>query len=211
VRDVQTGARQRSVPLWPGSGNAMVAYEGLLFSHDEPDNAGSVRPRVTDLSGDMGSARARDLPGRLVTLAGCGTMQIRLCVLTRTGDRTTVTAIDSGTREQAWQVTGGYDGTHLSSARGLTLLGAGGPFDGTTVFDTEGRSPVGGGETVSWLDPDNLLVQTAGNQVSRFTVSAGALTPLGALPDGLTGPCVSYGVRLACLGADTLRVMDVTG
>nr|WP_296069839.1 PQQ-binding-like beta-propeller repeat protein [uncultured Actinoplanes sp.] len=209
VRDVRTGRLERSVPVWPGSGAAMVAYDGFLFSHDEADDSsGPVQLRATDLYGQLGTDRAAPIPGRLVTMNACGRQ--RVCVITQAGSRTTVTAVDARTRQRAWQSSAVPGADHLTSARGRTIVGNG-IFTPSAVFDTDGRPLLGTGEAVSWLDPDTLAVRARTGKLVRYVASTGVRTTLGTLPMGMQDPCVSSGARLACLGPDSLEILNVGG
>ena len=210
VRDAATGAVTRNTSVPVGSGDTMAAYRGWLFSHDEADdNGGPYHLRATDLTGNTGSAVIAAVPGRFITLAGCGPN--RVCVITvrkPDGAGTVLTALDAAQRRLLWETASKYGGDQISTARGYTMLHA--PDGGYELFDAKGTRIFTADLSTGWLDAGTLLIYAPDGtgRWARWSIADRKLRPIGPPPEQ-TGNCASTTNLVICPTPNGLTIWRV--
>ena len=210
LRYAWNGDVTRFTSLPPGTGDTMAAYGGWLFSHDEADDSGGpYRIRATGLAGDGGSTIVGTVPGRFVTLAGCGPN--RVCVITvpkAGGGGTVITAFDVAKHRQLWQEASKYGGDQIATARGYTMLSA--ADGGYELFDAKGARIFSADLSTGWLDAGTLLIYAPDGtgRWSRWSIADRKITPLGK-PPGEHFFCASTSSLVACPTPNGLTIWRV--
>lgn len=200
--------KRTSIPA--GSGDTMVAYDTILFSHDEADDDGGPHHiRATDLDAGLGSHMIGTVSGEFVAMGSCGPG--RVCVKTVPGSASPglLTAFDAYGRRKLWQAKSTYGGEEISSARGYTMLSSWG--GSTELFDKDGRQVFTATLVAGWLDAGTLLIiaPDGTGRWARWSIADRKLHPIGPPPQETDGFCASTSSVVACPTPDGLRLWRV--